>query len=59
MNTQQQIKTAFNKRLKAVENENEFIPSTGINNAHRKKFFTNFNEDLLKRILDIKTEPNG
>lgn len=39
----------------SVEWENEYIPINLINDAHRIEWFTNFNEKLMKRIREIKS----
>ena len=38
--------------------ENEFKPNNGVNNAHRKEYFNNFNSALLERIQEVKLKEN-
>ena len=50
----------YNLRIRAVRDANvggiETIEPTLISNADRRRNFTNFNEQLLERIVDIKSE---
>ena len=41
-----------------TEWENEYRPSKHINDSERKKFFTNFDEGLVKKVRDDRTSKN-
>ena len=43
------------KILKPVTSENVFTPH-GVTDVDRRKYFTNYNSDLNRRIVEIKHE---
>jgi hypothetical protein len=54
--TQTLINNLFNKNVKEVKNENEFIPNHGVNDADRVTHFDNYNRDLVFKIKQIKAQ---
>ena len=45
----------LNKDVKKVSfDQNTFTPAMGINDAKRKQFFTNYNEELMREIRRVK-----
>ena len=55
MNTNEKIFKAFNT-INAEVKENIFKPKLAINNSDRRLFWTNWNQKLVNRILDIKSK---
>ena len=55
MKTDEKIFKAFNTKNAEVK-ENIFKPKLAINNSDRKRFWTNWNQNLVNRILDIKNK---
>jgi len=54
--TQTLINNFFNKNVKEVKNENEFIPNHGVNDADRATHFNNFDRDRMHKIRQIKAQ---
>ena len=54
MNTNEKIFKAFNT-INAEVKENIFKPKLAINNSDLRLFWTNWNQKLVNRILDIKS----
>ena len=55
MKTDEKIFKAFNT-INAEVKENIFKPKLAINNSDRKRFWRNYNTNLVNRILDIKNK---
>ena len=55
MKTDEKIFKAFNTKNAEVK-ENIFKPKLAINNSDRKRFWGNYNTNLINRILDIKNK---
>jgi hypothetical protein len=47
---------AFNQHIKPVTLENEFIPNNGVRHGDLKRYWNNYNADLVNRISQIKNE---
>lgn len=57
------IEKAFNKLKAEVLSkpstlENEYKPRNGVNNAHRKEYFNNFDSALMEKIQVAKLNLN-
>ena len=47
---------AFNKGVKPSTLENEFIPNNGVKHGDLRRYWTNYNAQLVNRISEIKNE---
>lgn len=39
-----------------IEWENEFIPCSGVSDLDRERHFTNINQDLLRKVRQVKAQ---
>ena len=54
MNIEQAFNVMKSVILKPVENNNIYIPPNGVTEVDRRKYFTNYNEDLRTKVQTIK-----
>ena len=56
MNIEEAVNVFKTAILKPVENTNKYTPTHGVTNEDRRKFFTNYNKDLVEKLITIKAE---
>jgi hypothetical protein len=49
------VTEAFNQHVKPTTLENEFIPNNGVRHGDLKRYWDNYNAQLVNRISEIKS----
>ena len=49
------VAQVLNQHLKPVTLENEFIPNNGVRHGDLKRYWNNYNAELVNRISEIRS----
>ena len=55
-NVFKKVTEVFNQHIKPTTLENEFIPNNGVRHGDLKRYWNNYNAELVNRISEIKNE---